>query len=592
MRPVDSRGSRVRRRGELKGIVGALALGGAFLAANPASAQDTTFSLDRLRLGGAPDDGMGLWRPALSEKPRFYGQFMLGYSHNPFRIENHIQDDAQADRMEAVSGAPVRGQLTGYFDVGFEVWQRLGLQVMFPATFFQTGNPTFAASVPAARDAVDLSTAAPGDMRFEVRGVPVIVDDGFFKLGANANVFAPSGNDLSFTGDKSAHGGFGIAGELDWKSFVLVLDTGMHFRPDSAVNDFDIGHEWEFGLGGFVPIRDDRIRLGLTVFGSAMVTGDDAFKVETTPLEWMLEGKFAVDDKKQLYLNGFGGTRMAPGYAPDFRTGFAVGYWFNLVDVDPPSPPKDGLKATRGDIDTDKDGYPDNVDLCPTEPEDGKPPFTTDGCPGTDRDGDGIPDVLDKCPDVPEDKDGINDNDGCPEDDADKDDIPDAQDACPKEPGVASPDKEKNGCPQFIRRISGSNEIQVLKKVEFEFGSSRLSKASFPILDEVYKLLEANPEITLLSIEGHTDSVGSDALNLRLSKDRAKSCLDYLVQKGIKQNRLTSEGFGETKPIESNDTADGRAKNRRTEFHIRTQNSGPTPQGGAPKGAPEPEPGD
>lgn len=557
-----------------------------------ASAQDTTFSLDRLRLGGAPDDGLGLWRPEIADKPRLYGQFMLGYSHNPFRIEHHIQDDAQADVMESVSGAPVRGQLTGYFDIGFEVWERLGLQVMFPATFFQTGNPTFASSVPSARDAVDLATAAPGDMRFEARGVPVIVEDGFYKLGVNANVFAPSGNDLSFTGDKSASGGFGISNQLDWKDFQLVFNTGMHFRPDSAVNDFEVGHEWEYAIGGFIPIRDDRIRLGLTIFGSMMVTGDEAAKVESTPIEWMLDGKFALTDDKQLYLNGFGGTRMAPGYAPDFRTGLAIGYWFNLVDVEPPAPPKD-INLTRGDIDTDKDGYPDNIDLCPTEPEDGKPPFTTDGCPGTDRDGDGIPDVLDKCPDVPEDKDGINDNDGCPEDDADKDDIPDAQDACPKEPGSASPDKEKNGCPQFIKRIKGSNEIQVLKKVEFEFGSARLSAASFPILDEVVRLLQANPEITLMSIEGHTDNVGSDETNLRLSKDRAKSCLDYLVQKGVKKERLTSEGFGEAKPIETNDTPQGRAKNRRTEFHIKGESKGMGGggEGGAPKSN-EPTPGE
>ncbi|NUO51048.1 MAG: OmpA family protein [Polyangiaceae bacterium] len=572
-------------------ILSVLSFAATISVAGVASAQDTTFSLDRLRLGGAPDDGMGLWRPEIADKPRLYGQFMLGYSHNPFRIENHIHDEAQADAMDAVSGAPVRGQLTGYFDIGFEVWERLGLQVMFPATFFQTGNPTFASTVPAARDAVDLATAAPGDIRFEARGVPVIVEDGFFKLGANANVFAPSGNDLSFTGDKSASGGFGISAQLDWKDFQLVFDTGMHFRPDSSVNDFDVGHEWEYGIGGFIPIRDDRIRLGLTVFGSMMVTGDDAASIPTTPIEWMLDGKFALTDDKQLYLNGFGGTRMAPGYAPDFRTGIAIGYWFNLVDVEPPAPPKD-INLTRGDIDTDKDGYPDNVDLCPTEPEDGKPPFTTDGCPGTDRDGDGIPDVLDKCPDVPEDKDGINDNDGCPEDDADKDDIPDAQDACPKEPGSASPDKEKNGCPQFIKRIKGSNEIQVLKKVEFEFGSARLSAASFPILDEVVKLLQANPEITLMSIEGHTDNVGSDETNLRLSKDRAKSCLDYLVQKGVKKERLTSEGFGEAKPIESNDTPQGRAKNRRTEFHIRSESKG---MGGGTGGGPksnEPTPGE
>jgi outer membrane protein OmpA-like peptidoglycan-associated protein len=99
--------------------------------------------------------------------------------------------------------------------------------------------------------------------------------------------------------------------------------------------------------------------------------------------------------------------------------------------------------------------------------------------------------------------------------------------------------------------------------------------------------LVANPEIKLLSIEGHTDNVGSDQGNLLLSKNRAKSCLDYLIKKGVASSRLSSEGFGEGKPIETNDTAEGRAKNRRTEFHIRDQaipgvESGTSPTGPVP----------
>jgi outer membrane protein OmpA-like peptidoglycan-associated protein len=561
-------------------------------ASRSALAQDTTFSLDRLRIGGAPDDGIGVWRPEIADKPRLFGQFAMGFSYNPFRIEHEIQDDAQARLMAAASGAPVRFQLTGYADIGIEMFQRFSFQVMFPMTFAQSGNPTEVAGVPAAIDAVNLKVAAPGDLRFEGRGVIVRTDDNFFKLGVNANIMAPSGNDQSFTGEKSTAGGLGVAAELDFKDVQLVLDTGANFRPESAVNDFDVGHEINYGFGAFLPFREDRIRLGVEVFGSVQVAGDDAGKVETAPLEWMAEGRFTLTDDKKLYLNGFGGTRLTPGYAPDFRTGLAIGYWFNILDQEPPSPKKSPkFDPMNSNLDTDKDGYPDNVDLCPTEPEDGKPPFTTDGCPGTDRDGDGIPDSLDKCPDVPEDKDGVDDNDGCPEDDADKDGVPDAEDACPKEPGSPSPQKDKNGCPQFIRRISGSNEIQVLKKVEFEFGSARLSPASFPILDEVQRLLVANPEITLMSIEGHTDNKGGDALNLRLSKDRAKSCLDYLVQKGIAPGRLTSDGFGKERPLESNDTADGRSKNRRVEFHIKTQaGGGPSPA--TPGGGNTPTPGE
>lgn len=567
-----------RRAFVRRALAVAVAVGGCVAFAEDAHAQDTTFSLDRLRIGGAPDDGIGIWRPELADKPRFFGQFALGFSLNPFRVEHHVEDEAERAIVNQQSGAPVETQLTAYMGIGFEMFERFSAQIMFPLTLVQTGNPTAVAGV--TPDAVDLNVVAPGDMRFDLRGVIVNTNDAFFKekgfhykLGVMAQIMAPSGNQFSFTGDKDVAGGIGLSNELDWRVFILTLNTGFQFRPESGVNDFVIGHEFTYGLGAFIPFRDDRVRLGLSLFGSVQMTGDDAAKVETTPLEWQAEGRFTLDQKKQLWLNGFAGTRMVPGYAPDFRTGIAFGGWFNILDEEPPAPKKDPkFEGMRTGVDTDKDGYPDDIDLCPTEPEDGKPPYTTDGCPkAPDADGDGIPDSKDKCPDVPEDFDKVDDKDGCPEDDADADGVPDAKDDCPKEPGEPSKEKGKNGCPKFIRRIEGSTEIQILKKVEFEFGKATLRKDSYPILDEVFRLLEANPEIKLLSIEGHTDNVGSDDTNLLLSKQRAKACLDYLLRKGIATSRLTSEGFGEQRPLETNDTADGRAKNRRTEFHIKDQ---------------------
>ena len=233
---------------------------------------------------------------------------------------------------------------------------------------------------------------------------------------------------------------------------------------------------------------------------------------------------------------------------------------------------RDGVFTTY----TTRDGLPDDIDLCPSDPEDGKPPNTDDGCPALpDRDGDGIPDTSDKCPDQPEDFDKIDDVDGCPEDDADDDKIPDAQDSCPKEPGEPSPEPPKNGCPQFIRRISGSSEIQILKQVQFATGSARILQNSYNILDEVVRLLKVNPEITLVAIEGHTDNRGPDQLNEKLSNDRAHSVRTYLIDRGgIDPGRLTAAGFGPRRPIETNDTEAGRQKNRRVEFHIRESNTG------------------
>ena len=155
--------------------------------------------------------------------------------------------------------------------------------------------------------------------------------------------------------------------------------------------------------------------------------------------------------------------------------------------------------------------------------------------------------------------------------DADKDGIPDAVDACPEEPGELDSDPDKIGCPRYIRRVKGSNEIEVLKRIEFEFDKSTILPESYPILDEVVSLLNASPSIKKMSIEGHTDHHGTAEYNQRLSDERASAVLAYMVKKGIAEGRLTAKGFGLSKPRASNDTDAGRQQNRRVEFHITEQ---------------------
>jgi outer membrane protein OmpA-like peptidoglycan-associated protein len=285
----------------------------------------------------------------------------------------------------------------------------------------------------------------------------------------------------------------------------------------------------------------------------------------------MVNGKMFLLENKALYVGAGAGTRLSGGYAPDFRGVALVGGWFGIADTEARAP--DFKYEIEKEKDADGDGYPDVIDLCPDDPEDGKQPKPSDGCPHMpDRDGDGIPDIVDKCPDEPEDLDGIDDRDGCPEGDADKDGVPDSEDKCPKEPGQRSADDpSKHGCPYFIRRIAGSAEIQILKQVEFEFDRWVIKPVSFPILDEVVRLLNSNPEIKLVSIEGHTDNQGTDEYNERLAQNRARAVKDYLVNKGIVNERLTTAGFGSRKPLASNDTPEGRQRNRRVEFHIRSQ---------------------
>lgn len=112
------------------------------------------------------------------------------------------------------------------------------------------------------------------------------------------------------------------------------------------------------------------------------------------------------------------------------------------------------------------------------------------------------------------------------------------------------------------------DKIELNEKVMFETGKAKLLPASEALLDEVAGVLTDHPEIQKLRIEGHTDSQGGAGANLRLSNSRARAVRDYLVKKGVAAGRLESKGFGQTKPIASNKTAEGREQNRRVELRI------------------------
>ena len=564
------------------------------LTSGEARAQQKTLYLDRLNMAGAPEDGIGIWRPQMGPKTRFFGQLGLGFALNPLRVQNEVDDPTKQALLRRSNGDPVTSQLIGYADVGVELFDRFALQVSLPFIVYQSGNATNRSDA-GVNDSISPSPSAVMDMRLDARVIALRSDDRTAKLGLLAAAWLPTGGALSYGGDRAAGGALGVAGEYDFRSMFLTLNTGIRFRPQVGINDFAVSNEWTWGLGAFLPLRDGTIRLGAEIFGSTglgSVNGKNTtFAGKTTPLEWMLESRLALGQARQVYAGLGGGTRMSSGYAPDFRAVALVGGWFGVADTDPPSPAKQ-LKAERfveHGGDADHDGFPDDVDLCPMEPEDHKPPNTDDGCPAPpDRDGDGIPDSLDKCPDQAEDLDGIDDADGCPEDDTDNDGIADAQDACPKEPGEPSPDPAKNGCPQFIRRVSGSTEIQILQQIQFANARADILPVSFKILDEVVKLLKANLDIKHVDIEGHTDNRGAVKLNEKLSNDRANSVMKYLVSHGVGEDRLSAAGYGPQRPVADNETPDGRQKNRRVEFHI--LDSKPNAPPPAPTPAPSSKP--
>jgi outer membrane protein OmpA-like peptidoglycan-associated protein len=110
-------------------------------------------------------------------------------------------------------------------------------------------------------------------------------------------------------------------------------------------------------------------------------------------------------------------------------------------------------------------------------------------------------------------------------------------------------------------------KIEIKEQIFFEFGKARILPVSYPLLDEIARVMIENPDL-VVEVQGHTDNKGSYNFNMKLSQDRANAVREYLIKKGVEPERLKAVGYGPTKPIADNSTEEGRAKNRRVEFVI------------------------
>ncbi len=250
-----------------------------------------------------------------------------------------------------------------------------------------------------------------------------------------------------------------------------------------------------------------------------------------------------------------------------------------IYDKDDECPETPGLAEFNGCPDTDGDGIEDRNDACPNTP--GLAEFN--GCPDTD--GDGIADPQDECPTVA----GLAALNGCP--DADGDGIADKDDACPNEAGPKAnngcPYKDRDGdgvldkddqCPDVAGTVANKGcpevTVEIIKQLNeysktilFDYDKSSIRKESYSALQSIADIMKEYPNANFL-IEGHTDSRGSDSYNMKLSNERAASVREYLTTIGMPGSRLTSKGFGEERPIATNNTAAGRQQNRRVEISL------------------------
>lgn len=220
-------------------------------------------------------------------------------------------------------------------------------------------------------------------------------------------------------------------------------------------------------------------------------------------------------------LTGFGvggAVGNIAGAGAGIASGALLGAIFCEAGGPAPAPAAEEQAGYFWPDDQDRDGVLDRDDKCPFTPD--GVAVNSDGCP-PDTDGDGVPDYLDKCPDTP--KGDVVDTDGC------------------------------------------SRTLVTLRDVHFAFDSAQLTGEAKSILDAAVPAINANPSDSI-SVEGHTDSTGSDAYNSQLSQRRARSVAEYLAAHGVTASRLNAVGKGESHPVSTNDTAEGRAQNRRVEI--------------------------
>lgn len=507
-----------------------------------------SFRLDRFRSAERADDGFGVRRLKSFGHLRFGALATLDYAHDPLVIEARR---GTRDELQTI----VNHELTLKLDLSLSLWDRLIVSAGFDAVPVLKGP-----SIPAAFPISGAGGAGFGDVSLGARVRLLGEADDLFALGAQATLIAPTAGNQAYRGEDGVAFRPELIAELRPKYVRITGNVGALIRRDQQLLNAHVGDELLYAFAVGVPVIE-RLELLGELSGGFMLKD---FKARTSsPFEWLAGAKY--NTVQGIYVAAGAGTGFTHGIgSPDVRVIGQLGYLM---------PTK--KKTDEPPADRDHDGIPDSHDACPDQPEDRDGFEDEDGCPDLDDDKDGIPDSSDSCARVAEDRDNYADEDGCPDPDNDGDTILDQDDACPLEPGVP----ERKGCPAPAAppKVEEENDLRVLDQIHFENAKAVILSESIPHLEAVQSLLGAHPEIEKLRIEGHTDSVGQDAKNLALSRDRAAAVGSWLVQHGVDRKRLGAYGCGERHPIAPNETPDGRAQNRRVAFQIANQS--PVPSG-------------
>jgi len=483
----------------------------------------------------------------------------------------------------------VEHQVFAHIGISYIVIDRLRFAVNVPIMALNKGN-----SEPSV--AFDLSEGAGiGDVRLGV-DLRLLGEYGdAFTAALGVQVHLPSGKRSAFAGDGKPRvvPRLMIAGNAAGFVYSARIGTNIRTQTESFQGE-PFGTELAFGAAAGASLADNKLVIGPEIYGTTVLKDGAAFERKSTPFEVIGGGHYKVSDSWRIGLGVGPGLTRGFG-APTLRVLASLEYYGSIDEPQAPPPPPPEPSDRDGDgildaddacpddpgppnedprkhgcplpADRDGDGIPDSEDACPDDPGPANEDPKKHGCPlPPDRDGDGIPDAEDACPDEAGPPNEDPKKHGCPPPkDRDGDGITDDVDACPDDPGEPNSDPKKHGCP---KAIVTEKEIRIMERVEFDTGKATIRPESHAVLYAVIDILQKHPEITKLRVEGHTDNRGGAALNLDLSKRRAASVMTWMMLRGIDANRLTSQGYGQTKPIDANDTDAGRQNNRRVEFQI------------------------
>lgn len=435
------------------------------------------------------------------------------YQHRPLVV---VRDGRRV-------GEVVRERAMLHLAAAVAVHSRLELGASVPVLLNQGGMPLgplglgdlprYGLGTPLVRARVGLLSEAAGSL----------VD-----LAAEVDTGLPLGRAEALLGDGRWSVTPRVAVGKVFQKMRVSLEAGARLREGVRVGSHSVGSELPFALG--VTNVDGRLRGELSFRAAAPLTDNALWSGEI-----LAGARFAATEHLEVFALGGPGLGVAPG-VPAFRLMAGVGFdpltFVKSMQAPPalavaPEPPGGGVR----------EGLPGDDALAVVA----EPAFL-DGAAPPELDVEGA---------LP---------------DQDEDTVEDGVDNCPREPGPVA----NEGCPESTPQVVylTQERIQIKEKVFFAFARAEVLPRSFPLMDQVAKVILEHPELGLVVVEGHTDNIGGAAYNRRLSQARAESVCRQLEQRGVEPQRLRAEGHGPDRPADTNATAAGRERNRRVEFRI------------------------